>query len=279
MKIFTSYQLKWIALITMTIDHFGVLVLDPYTNNETISTLYLIARLIGRIAFPLFAFMIAEGVYRTKHRYRYWLRLFAMALFIGLAMFVLGQVGINALAGNIFVDLSLAALAMILFKEKSWGLKLLGLLPIFYVTWTSFETRVPNFIRADYGLYGLIMMLIFFLTYAKVFEQKFSNLNIMGIKLENKYVIASLALLMMHVVWYIMELLLNQGMFSGNLLANYLSRFVGAQTYAVFAGYFIYHYRGDKGNPPPWFQTFSYLYYPLHFIGLYGIYLLTTWVQ
>jgi hypothetical protein len=202
-----------------------------------------------------------------------------MALFIGLAMFVLGQVGINALAGNIFVDLSLAALVMILFKEKSWGLKLLGLLPIFYVTWTSFDTRVPNFSRADYGLYGLIMMLIFFLTYAKVFEQKFSNLNIMGIKLENKYMIASLALLMMHVVWYIMELLLNQGMFSGNLLANYLSRFVGAQTYAVFAGYFIYHYRGDKGNPPPWFQTFSYLYYPLHFIGLYGIYLLTTWVQ
>jgi hypothetical protein len=279
MKIFTSYQLKWIALITMTIDHFGVLVLDPYTNNETISTLYLIARLIGRIAFPLFAFMIAEGVYRTKHRYRYWLRLFAMALFIGLAMFVLGQVGINALAGNIFVDLSLAALAMILFKEKSWGLKLLGLLPIFYVTWASFETRVPNFIRPDYGLYGLIMMLIFFYTYSNVMKKTFPRLVNLEMKTENKYAIASLALVMMHVVWYIMELLLNQGMFSGNLLANYLSRFVGAQTYAVFAGYFIYHYRGDKGNPPPWFQTFSYLYYPLHFIGLYGIYLLTTWVQ
>jgi hypothetical protein len=263
----------------MTIDHFGVLVLDPYTNNETISTLYLIARLIGRIAFPLFAFMIAEGVYRTKHRYRYWLRLFAMALFIGLAMFVLGQVGINALAGNIFVDLSLAALAMILFKEKSWGLKLLGLLPIFYVTWTSFETRVPNFIRADYGLYGLIMMLIFFLTYSNVMKKTFPRLVNLEMKTENMYAIASLALLMMHVVWYIIELLLNQGMFSGNLLANYLSRFVGAQTYAVFAGYFIYHYRGDKGNPPPWFQTFSYLYYPLHFIGLYGIYLLTTWFQ
>jgi hypothetical protein len=279
MKIFTSYQLKWIALITMTIDHFGVLVLDPYTNNETISTLYLIARLIGRIAFPLFAFMIAEGVYRTKHRYRYWLRLFAMALFIGLAMFVLGQVGINALAGNIFVDLSLAALAMILFKEKSWGLKLLGLLPILYVTWTSFEPDVPNFIQADYGLYGLIMMLIFFYTYSNVMKKTFPRLVNLEMKTENKYAIASLALLMMHVVWYIMELLLNQGMFSGNLLANYLSRFVGAQTYAVFAGYFIYHYRGDKGNPPPWFQTFSYLYYPLHFIGLYGIYLLTTWVQ
>jgi hypothetical protein len=123
------------------------------------------------------------------------------------------------------------------------------------------------------------MMLIFFYTYSNVMKKTFPRLVNLEMKRENKYAIASLALVMMHVVWYIMELLLNQGMFSGNLLANYLSRFVGAQTYAVFAGYFIYHYRGDKGNPPPWFQTFSYLYYPLHFIGLYGIYLLTTWVQ
>jgi hypothetical protein len=76
-----------------------------------------------------------------------------------------------------------------------------------------------------------------------------------------------------------MELLVSQGMPSGDLLANYLTRFVGAQTYAVFASYFIYYYRGDKGNPPSWFQWFSYAYYPLHFIGLYGIYLLTTWIQ
>jgi hypothetical protein len=279
MRVFSSYQLKWIALITMTIDHFGVLVLDPYTNVDLINNLYIFSRLIGRIAFPLFAFMIAEGVFRSKHPYRYWLRLFAMALFIALAMFVLAQVGINALAGNIFIDLSCAALAMILFKEKSWGIKLLGLLPIFYITWTSFEPDVPNFIRADYGLYGLIMMLIFFLTNSNVFKQTFPKLSNLEIRSENKYAIASLALVMMHVVWYIIDLILNQGMFGSNLFANYLSRFVGPQTYAVFAGYFIYHYRGDKGNPPKWFQTFSYLYYPLHFIGLYGIYLLTTWVQ
>ena len=275
----TAYQLKWIALITMTIDHFGVLVLYPYTNNNTIDTLYIVSRLIGRLAFPLFAFMIAEGIYRTKHRYLYFSKLFAMALLIGLSMFVLQQININALAGNIFVDLSMAALAMILLKEKSWLLKPLGLLPIAYIIWTSFDAGVPNFLRADYGLYGLIMMLIFFFTYTKVVQEKLTTFLRLNTSAKHNYVISSVALLMMHVVWYIMETLVNQGMPSGGLLANYLTRFVGGQSYAVVAGYFIYYYRGDKGNPPKWFQVFSYAYYPLHFIGLYGLYLLTTWFQ
>jgi hypothetical protein len=273
---FTAYQLKWIAIITMTIDHFGVLVLYPYTNNNLIDTLYIVSRLIGRLAFPLFAFMIAEGVYRTKHRYLYWSKLFAMAILIGLSMFVLEQININALAGNIFVDLALAALAMILLKEKSWLLKPLAILPITFVVWTSFDPNIPNFLRADYGLYGLIMMLIFFVTYSKVLQQKLTSIVRWNYNAENNYVIASVALLMMHVFWYIIELIVNP---SGGLLASYLSRFVGAQTYAMFASYLIYFYRGDKGNPPTWFQLFSYAYYPLHFIALYGVYLLTTWIQ
>ena len=246
-----------------------------------IDTLYIISRLIGRLAFPLFAFMIAEGIYRTKHRYLYFSKLFAMALLIGLSMFVLEQININALAGNIFIDLSMAALAMILLKEKSWLLKPLGLLPIAYVIWTSFNPSVPNFLRADYGFYGLLMMLIFFFTYTKVVQEKLTTLLRLNQSDEHNYVLASVALLLMHVVWYIIEILVNQGMPSGGLglLANYLSRFVGAQTYAVVAGYFIYYYRGDKGNAPSWFQLFSYAYYPLHFIGLYGIYLLTIWIQ
>lgn len=273
---FTAYQLKWIAIITMTIDHFGVLVLYPYTNNQVIDTLYIVSRLIGRIAFPLFAFMIAEGIYRTKHRYLYWAKLFAMAILIGLSMFVLEQVNINALAGNIFIDLSLAALAMILLKEKSWILKPFSILPISYVIWTSFNQGIPNFLRADYGLYGLLMMLIFFFTYSKIIQQKLTSFMQWSNSSEHNYVISSVALLMMHVVWYIIELLINP---IGGLLANYLSRFVGAQTYALIASYFIYYYRGDKGNPPSWFQLFSYVYYPVHFIGLYGIYLLTTFIQ
>lgn len=53
-RILNGNMLKIIAAITMTIDHIGA-ILFPHI---------LILRIIGRIAFPIFAFMIAEG-YKT----------------------------------------------------------------------------------------------------------------------------------------------------------------------------------------------------------------------
>ncbi|MCF0110995.1 MAG: hypothetical protein HUJ58_03775, partial [Erysipelotrichaceae bacterium] len=50
MKKLTSYHLKWIALVTMTIDHIGYFLFPRYK----------ILRIIGRIAFPLYAFLCAE---------------------------------------------------------------------------------------------------------------------------------------------------------------------------------------------------------------------------
>lgn len=53
--------LKIIALITMLIDHIGML-LFPDTE---------IFRIIGRIAFPLYAFLIGEGCKYTKNKWKY----------------------------------------------------------------------------------------------------------------------------------------------------------------------------------------------------------------
>lgn len=53
--------LKMIALITMTIDHVGLMLLPDYEWM----------RAVGRIAFPIFAFMIAEGCRYTRDRKRY----------------------------------------------------------------------------------------------------------------------------------------------------------------------------------------------------------------
>ena len=54
----TGNQLKLIALITMTIDHVGMMLLPQLR----------ILRAIGRIAFPIFAYMIAEGCRHTRNR-------------------------------------------------------------------------------------------------------------------------------------------------------------------------------------------------------------------
>ena len=60
-KGFTNNQLKLIALVSMTVDHVGM-VLFP-------KAMWL--RLIGRLAFPIFAYMIAEGCRNTKGMTRY----------------------------------------------------------------------------------------------------------------------------------------------------------------------------------------------------------------
>ncbi|MEY3431528.1 MAG: hypothetical protein RIS53_426 [Bacillota bacterium] len=280
-KSFSAYQLKWLAIITMTIDHFGVLVLLPFTQTELISVLYLIARLIGRLAFPLFAFMIAEGIFRSKKPTIYIARLGLMGLLIGLAMFILAEFGIQTLSGNIFIDLTMAALAMYLLKQKSFISQALSLLPMLYVLLTSFNNQIPNYLSADYGLYGLLMMVLFFLSYQKLPDIFYSfnpfKVNSNEITIEQKrYQFASVIFILMHMLWYIISVVLNEGFNLSGPVLSYMNQFVGAQTYAVFAAYFIYHYRGVKGLSPKWFQTFTYLYYPLHFVVLYSIYYLIS---
>ena len=65
----TGNQLKLIALITMTIDHMGMM-LFPRVK---------ILRAIGRIAFPIFAYMIAEGCRHTRNRRKYLLSMVSLA--------------------------------------------------------------------------------------------------------------------------------------------------------------------------------------------------------
>lgn len=63
-------HLKIIAVLTMIIDHVGAFLVG---NN-------VIMRLIGRLAFPIFAFFIAEGWRYTKSRKKYVLTLLVFAL-------------------------------------------------------------------------------------------------------------------------------------------------------------------------------------------------------
>lgn len=74
----TGNQLKLLALIAMTCDHVGLQLLPQF----------ILLRIIGRLAAPLFAYMIAEGCRYTHNRGRYLGRLLGMAALCQIAYFV-----------------------------------------------------------------------------------------------------------------------------------------------------------------------------------------------
>ncbi|MCI9067722.1 MAG: conjugal transfer protein TraX, partial [Lachnospiraceae bacterium] len=74
-KILNGRTLKWIAVVTMFIDHLGI-VLSPGVSTEVWRTM----RIVGRIAFPIFCFLLVEGFYHTRDVKKYLLRLGAFAL-------------------------------------------------------------------------------------------------------------------------------------------------------------------------------------------------------
>ena len=67
-KPLTAFHLKVVALITMVIDHTSAIFPFPRAADTLL-------RSIGRIAFPIYAFFIAEGCRHTRSREKYMLRL------------------------------------------------------------------------------------------------------------------------------------------------------------------------------------------------------------
>lgn len=62
--------LKLIAILTMFIDHLGAAIFPEYRSM----------RVIGRIAFPIFAYCIAVGCIYTRNIAKYALRVFLVGL-------------------------------------------------------------------------------------------------------------------------------------------------------------------------------------------------------
>lgn len=74
---FSTTDLKWIAAGTMLIDHIAAVCIEPtalYTQ-ERWTVLAVVCRLIGRLAFPLFAWLLVQGFLYTSSRKAYLCRL------------------------------------------------------------------------------------------------------------------------------------------------------------------------------------------------------------
>lgn len=146
--------LKIIAFISMVIDHVGSYLLD---NN-------IVFRIIGRIAFPIFVYFIAEGMKFTRSRKRY---IFVLFLFACLSqipyMLLIEKFKLNVLFTFLIAILFILIIEKFIKIENQRSLaKMLGfmilMLSMFIVCLIVGD--VLNMI--DYGVLGIILVIVFY---------------------------------------------------------------------------------------------------------------------
>lgn len=144
-----GFALKWIALSTMTIDHVGM-VLFP-------NVVWL--RMIGRIAFPVYCFLLVEGALHTKDIRRYLGRLLLFA-FLSEIPFNLAHDGSiwNPEYQNIYFTLFLGLLAVVCLRHQK---RLLG------AAGAMVMIIGAEILHTDYGGGGVVFVLVFFVFYGK----------------------------------------------------------------------------------------------------------------
>lgn len=224
----TGNQLKLIAMITMTIDHIGL----------TLFPQQILFRVIGRLAFPIYAFMIAEGCVYTKSMGRYFGTMAAVATVCQ----VVYLVALDSLFQCVLVTFSMSVALIALLKKAmekkspiSWAGVFAGITVAFFITEVLPGLLPATDFFVDYGFLGVMLPVVVYLAKGKT--EKF---------------------------WLTAAMLVALGLRIGNV-----------QMWALLAMPVLALYNGQRGKRK--MKYFFYLYYPLHLVVIYGIGLLLQW--
>lgn len=174
----SNNQLKIIAMIAMLIDHIGA-----YLFPEV-----MILRIIGRLAFPIFVFMIAEGCFYTKNRLKYLLHL----LILGLGCQVVYFFFMDSLYMGILITFSLSIITIYAIDYYLENKSLISIILMFItILGVSYLTGVlPSIYKEhdymfDYGIIGVFTPV--FIYYSKFKLIKLITLAILLILLSVYY--------------------------------------------------------------------------------------------
>ena len=148
--------MKVIAMISMVIDHVALYLMEHGT------VLYGTMRCIGRIAFPVFAFLIAEGFIHTRSRYRYFFTLLGFAVISEIPWYLLN--GANG-THNVMFTLALGVATLMVLENLLQRSMVLGFL------WTLGMAGLASWLGVDYEWRGILVIVISYLynTYAHFF--------------------------------------------------------------------------------------------------------------
>lgn len=226
--------LKLIACITMLIDHIGATLVVRYMQSNPgadleMMNVYNIMRIIGRIAFPIYCFLLVEGVHRTRDPKKYGMRLFIGMLLseipFDLAFSFRGRMFFDWTSNSVMVTLLLGFLMIEAMKRLEGFRKIVVILP-FYIA--------AELLHTDYAGMGILLIAVFALTRGANHEKLLCTLG------------AALVLS------------------SGGRDMQILGIWISTESFALLSLIPIFCYDGRKLTNSKAVQWAFYLFYPVH---------------
>ena len=215
-------MLKLIACVTMLIDHTGAVLFPQYLS----------LRVIGRIAFPIYCFLLAEGVFYTRSPQKYGLRLGVGAILSELPFDLALFGGITLQYQSVMITLLLGFMMGICMKHVNkphW--QVLLIIPF---------ALVAEWLKTDYGGWGIVLIALFILSH----------------DLPQRLVVQTIG---MAAICYLMD----------SFVMSFGALRVPIEMFALAAMVPIGLYSGEKLSRSKALQWAFYLFYPVHLTVLF----------
>ncbi|MDO5377480.1 MAG: TraX family protein [Clostridia bacterium] len=216
----SSFSLRLIALVLMCVDHAG-LALFPSAGAF---------RCVGRLAFPLYCFLLAQGYRHTRDVRAYGRRLLLAAILseIPFDLLIFGRVAC-AVEQNVLFSLLLGLLAL-------WAADTLGGRPLYALLAASTLALVAMAARVSYGWLGIALCLIF------------------GFSAGRKQLLGAAAALLLYTL--------------GLLFSGVARSWVLVSLCALLSLPLLALYNGKRGPRAPLITLLFYAAYPVHLLAL-----------
>jgi hypothetical protein len=232
----SSAGLHIIAMVTMLIDHSMKTVI---ANDGWVFVL-------GRLAFPIFAFMVVEGYFHTHDYRKYILRMLVFALISEIPYDLMKSgVPFDSYDQNVIWTFFIALICMkIIELAKARGKRWVFILTAIVVSLAGF--LLGMLFMTDYGGTGVLMVLIFY------FLRKRNWIHMLA--------------------QFVLLCFINVGLLGALGYAVTIHNMeIPLQAFAVFALIPIWLYHGRQGYHSKPFQYFCYAFYPVHMILLVAL--------
>ena len=230
----TSFSLHILAMIFMLCDHlWGTII----SGNDWLTC-------VGRISFPIFAFLIVEGYFHTGNLRNYVTRLFVFAL--------ISEIPFNlAMGSSLFYPVHqnvlwsfLISIGLIHWNEKTKHKQIhIRILVGITTVCIGYIGGLLTFV--DFYSAGILTVLVFYFLRGKKWWHYAGQLICM---------------------WYIHSEMLGGFGYEVNIFGT--TQFIARQSFALLAFVPIWLYKGRQGHHSKLFQFICYAFYPLHLLIL-----------